>query len=149
MPHAPVGSMKGIDPGWQGTLSGMDETQVVDPVDLAGAGTQDGRAHRAESPKRVHDHVDGRVVLPEPPERVYAIRITSPADPSDQVLAAALQEMYEADARDPNSFRNNPEKARKAREGLGRLLDEWEAENGAFTEEELSRARSVLTGVGV
>ena len=97
-------------------------------------------------PESAHDRADGRVELPEPPERVYAIRITSSANPSDPVLAAALQEMYEAAARDPNRFRNNPEKAREAREGLGRLLDEWEAENGAFTEEELARAEAELYG---
>ncbi|MCE2530709.1 MAG: hypothetical protein J4G11_12705 [Acidimicrobiia bacterium] len=127
----------------------MEETHVADPVDLAGGGSEDGHAPRAGSPERAHDPVDGRVDLPEPPERLYAIHITSPADPSDPVLAAALQEMYEAAARDPNSFRNNPDKAREARDGLGKLLDEWEAENGAFTEEELARARAraVLTGV--
>ena len=124
----------------------MDETYVVDPVDLAGAESDDGRAPRAGSSQSAHDRADGRVELPEPPERVYAIRITSPANPSDPVLAAALQEMYEAAARDPNRFRNNPEKAREAREGLGRLLDEWEAENGAFTEEELARAEAELYG---
>jgi hypothetical protein len=124
----------------------MDETQVVDPVDFAGAGSEDVRTRRAALPERSHDSVDERVELPEPPERVYAIRITSPADPSDPVLAAALQEMYAAAARDPNRFRNNPGKAREAREGLKRLLEEWQAENGEFTEEERSRAQALLYG---
>ncbi len=84
--------------------------------------------------------------LPKPPERVYAIRITGPANPSDPVLAAALQEMYEAADRDPNRFHNNPEKAREAREGLRRLLDERQAENGVFTDEERARAQAVLYG---
>ncbi len=123
----------------------MDETQVVEPVDLA-AGTEDGRAPSAGSPERAGDPADGRVELPEPPERVYAIRITGPANPSDPVLAAALQEMYEAADRDPNRFHNNPEKAREAREGLRRLLDEWQAENGVFTDEERARAQAVLYG---
>jgi hypothetical protein len=125
----------------------MDETQVVESVDLAGAGGGNARSPRTGSPERAHDPVEGRVELPEPPERLYAIHIKGPANPSDPVLAAALQEMYEAADQDPNRFRNNPEKAREAREGLGKLLDEWEAENGAFTEEELARARSVLAGV--
>ena len=44
-----------------------------------------------------------------------------------------MEEVYKASARDPNRWRNNPEKKRKALEGLGKLLDEWEAENGPFT----------------
>lgn len=84
--------------------------------------------------------------LPELPERLYAIRITGPANPSDPALAAALQEVYEAADRDPNRFHNNPENAREAREGLRRLLDEWQAENGEFTEEERARARALLYG---
>ena len=118
------------------------DTHVADTVDLAGG---DGRA-LAGSPERAHDPADGRVELPEPPERVYAIHITSPANPSDPELAAALQEVYEAADRDPNRFHNNPEKAREAREGLRRFLDEWQAENGAFTEEERARARALLYG---
>ena len=64
----------------------------------------------------------------------------------DEQLAAALEEVYKATARDPNRWHNNPGKKREALEGLGRLLDEWEAENGAFTEEELARARASLYG---
>ena len=124
----------------------MDETYVVDPVDLAGAGSKDRRVRRAELPERAYRPFDGRVERTEPPERVYAIRITTPADPSDPVLPAALREMYETAARDPNRFRNNPEKAREAREGLRRLLDEWQAENGEFTEEERARAQALLYG---
>lgn len=120
----------------------MDETQVADTVDLAGG---DGRA-LAGSPERAHDPAEGRVELPEPPERVYAIRITSPANPSDPELAAALQEVYEAADRDPNRFHNNPEKAREAREGIERLFDEFEAKYGAFTEEEIASAEAFLNG---
>ena len=124
----------------------MDEKQVVAPVDLAGAGGGEVDAPRAESPERARDPVDGPVELPEPAERVYAIRIKGPANPSDPALAAALQEVYEAADRDPNRFHNNPEKAREAREGLRRLLDEWQAENGEFTEEEIARAEAALYG---
>ena len=129
----------------------MDETYVVDPVELAGVGRDDGRVRRAESPERAHDPADGRVKvteveLPEPPERLYVIRVKGPANPSDPALAAALQEVYDEADRDPNRFHNNPEKAREAREGLRRLLDEWQAENGAFTEEERARARTLLYG---
>ena len=120
----------------------MDETQVADTVDLAGG---DGRA-LAGSPERAHDPADGRVELPEPPERLYAIRITGPANPSDPELAAALQEVYEAADRDPNRFHNNPEKAREAREGLRRFLDEFDAVYGGFTEEEIASAEAFLRG---
>ncbi|MDE0171000.1 MAG: hypothetical protein OXS29_16085 [bacterium] len=64
----------------------------------------------------------------------------------DPQLAAAMQEIHEARLRDPNSSENNPDKQREALEGLGRLLDEWQEENGAFTEEELARARASMYG---
>ena len=54
--------------------------------------------------------------------------------------------MYEASKRDPNRWHNNPAKKKAALEGLGKLLDEWEAENGAFTEEELARVRASMYG---
>ena len=57
-----------------------------------------------------------------------------------------MQEVHEARISDPNRWDNNPGKQREALEGLGRLLDEWEAENGAFTEEELARARASMYG---
>ena len=89
---------------------------------------------------------DGPVELPEPPERLYVIRVKGPVVPSDPDLAAAMEEVYEAADRDPNSWRNNPEKKLEALEGLGRLLEEWQAENGPFTEEERARARELLYG---
>ena len=122
----------------------MDETHVVGPVGLAGAGGGGADALRTESAERAHDPIDGQVELPDPPERLYAMHIKGPANPSDPMLAAALQEVYEAADRDPNRFHNNPEKAREAREGLRRLLDEWQAEHGEFTEEERARARALL-----
>ena len=79
-------------------------------------------------------------------DKLYCIRVTRGNGQMDPQLAAAMQEVYEASLRDPNSWDNNPDKHREALEGLGKLLDEWEAENGAFTEEELARARASMYG---
>ena len=67
----------------------------------------------------------------------------------DEQLAAAMEEVYKADDNNPNSWHNNPAKKREALEGLGKLLAEWQEENGAFTEEELARARAVVSGADV
>ena len=67
----------------------------------------------------------------------------------DPQFAAALRESAEAFARDPEQWHNNPEKKRKALEGLGRVLAEWQEENGAFTEEEMARARALIYGADV
>ena len=67
----------------------------------------------------------------------------------DPQLAAALRESAEAFAKDPDRWHNNPEKKREALEGLGRVLAEWEEENGAFTEEEMARARALIYGADV
>ena len=64
----------------------------------------------------------------------------------DPQLAAALLEYRKVFAYDPEGWHNNPEKKRKGLEGLGRVLAEWQEENGAFTEEELARARARLYG---
>ena len=79
-------------------------------------------------------------------EKLYCLRVTRGNGQMDEQLAAAMEEVYEASLRDPNSWDNNPDKHREALEGLGKLLDEWEAENGAFTEEELARARASMYG---
>ena len=79
-------------------------------------------------------------------EKLYCIRVTRGTGPMDEQLAAAMQEVYEATAKDPNRWQNNPAKQREGLEGLGRILDEWEAENGAFTEEELAVARASMNG---
>ena len=79
-------------------------------------------------------------------DKVYCIRVTRGNGQMDPQLAAAMLEVHEARLRDPNSWDNNPDKQREALEGLGKLLDEWEAENGAFTEEELARARASMYG---
>ena len=77
------------------------------------------------------EHVgEGPLELPEPPERLYLIRVEGPVTPSDPALAAAMDEVYETADRDPNRSHNNPEKKRAAVEGWRELLDEWQAENG-------------------
>ena len=90
-------------------------------------------------------HEQNRDGLPEAPDKVYAIRVTTMNGPKDPQLAASLEAVRKARREDPNSWDNNPEKHREALEGLGRLLDEWQAENGAFTEEELARARALFS----
>ena len=50
--------------------------------------------------------------------KLYAIRVTHVNGPADPQLAAALEEVYAASARDPESWLNNPAKQREAREGL-------------------------------
>ncbi|MDE0644201.1 MAG: hypothetical protein OXH95_08765 [bacterium] len=82
----------------------------------------------------------------KPYEKVYAIRVLPGRSPIDPELAASLEKVYETNARDPNRWHNNPAKKKAALEGLGKLLDEWEAENGAFTEEELAWAHKTLYG---
>ena len=79
-------------------------------------------------------------------EKVYCLRVTRGNGQMDEQLAAAMEEVYEASLRDPNSWDNNPDKHREALEGLGKLLEEWQEENGAFTEEELARARASMYG---
>ena len=91
-------------------------------------------------------HEQNRDGLPEAPDKIYAIRVTTMDGPKDPQLAASLEEYREARRRDPNSWDNNPEKHREALEGLGRLLEEWQAENGAFTDQELAAAHVSMYG---
>lgn len=77
------------------------------------------------------------------PSGLVAIQIISMGRPSDPVLADLMDKAFEeADRRD--RFRNDPEKQREAAEGFRRLMEEWQAENGAFTEEQLRRGRAIL-----
>ena len=117
-----------------GYVACMDTAQAIGSVDECLEATP--QENVGEAP----------VELPEAPERLYVIRVRGPVVPSDPDLAAAMEEVHEAVMRDPNRWHNNPEKKREALEGLGRLLDEWQAENGAFTEEERARARELLYG---
>lgn len=85
------------------------------------------------------------VPLGEAP-KLYAVVVTGTNREMDPQLAAAMEEVHEASLRNPDNFYNNPQKHREALEGLGRLLAEWQEENGAFTDEELAAARLSLYG---
>ena len=78
--------------------------------------------------------------------KLYALRITGVNGEMDPDLAAAMEEVHQASLSNPDNFYNNPVRHREALEGLGRLLAEWQEENGAFTEEELETARISLYG---
>ena len=76
----------------------------------------------------------------------YTILVTGSNGEMDPQLAESLEEYYKARDRDPNSRRNNPEKKRRALEGWEELIAEYEAEFGAFTEEELAEAYASMYG---
>ena len=82
----------------------------------------------------------------EPEEQIYVIRVTPGNGQIDPDLAASLERVYKVTDSDPNRWRNNPAKKKAGLEGLGRLLDEWQEENGAFTEEDLEAARISMYG---
>ena len=82
----------------------------------------------------------------EPDQKLYIMRVTPGNGPISPEMAAALERVYKVSDNDPNRWHNNPTKKKAALEGLGKFLDEWEAENGAFTEEELPRAHAELYG---
>ena len=76
----------------------------------------------------------------------YAIVVAGTNGDMDPDLAAAMEEVHRASLSNPDNFYNNPQKHQEALEGLGRLLAEWQEENGAFTEEEMEAARLSLHG---
>ena len=78
--------------------------------------------------------------------KLYAIVVTGTNGEMDPQLAAALEAVHEGSLSSPDNFYNNPQKHKEALEGLGRLLAEWQEENGAFTDEELEAARLSLYG---
>ena len=80
-------------------------------------------------------------------DKLYCIIVTPGEGPMDEQLAEALREYREKFARDLQRWENNPEKKQRALAGLGRVLAEWQEENGAFTEEEMARARALKSGV--
>ena len=82
-------------------------------------------------------------------DEITFLHVTRGSGPDDEQLAAAMEEVYEAGARDPNRWHNNPEEQREALEGLVKLLAKWQDENGAFTQEELARARARKSGVNL
>lgn len=101
----------------------------------APGGEEDGdRADRAEQ----------RSAGSHQPSGLVAIQIISMDGPADPVLADLMKKAFEAADRNPNSLRNNPERRREAAEGFRSLMEEWQAENGAFTEEQLRRGRAIL-----
>ena len=87
-----------------------------------------------------------REAAPEQAPKLYAIFVAGPNPDMDPDLAAAMEEIHQASLSNPDNFYNNPQKHREALEGLGRLLDEWQEENGAFTDEEMEAARRSLYG---
>ena len=70
-------------------------------------------------------------------------RLTISLDPE---LAADVRDAAEADSRSVSSWLADAARQRLLTRGLGALLDEWEAENGAFTPAELAEARARLKG---
>ena len=59
------------------------------------------------------------------------------------MLADLMEKAFEAaDRRDRRRY--GPEWRREVAEGFRKLMEEWQAENGAFTEEELRRGRAIL-----
>ncbi len=79
--------------------------------------------------------------------KLYAIVVGGSNGQIDPEFAAALQEYCDARDKDANGWDYNPEKKEEARDEMGRLFAEWQEENGAFTEEELARARALKSGV--
>ena len=74
---------------------------------------------------------------------VASERLTVSLDPE---LAADVRDAAEADSRSVSSWLADAARRRLLTRGLGALLDEWEAENGAFTPAELAEARARLKG---
>ena len=70
-------------------------------------------------------------------------RLTISLDPD---LAADVRAAAEADARSVSSWVADAARRRLLTRGLSALLDEWEAEHGAFTPAELAEARARLKG---
>ncbi len=101
--------------------------------DAAGGDEEGNKTDRAE-----HRPAD----LAEP-SGLVAIQIISMGGPSDPVLADLMEKAFEeAERRD--RLRYGPEWQREAAEGFRRLMEEWQAENGAFTEEQIRRGRAIL-----
>ena len=74
---------------------------------------------------------------------VASERLTVSLDPD---LAADVRDAAEADSRSVPSWLADAARRRLRTRGLGTLLDEWEAENGAFTPAEIAEARARLKG---
>lgn len=59
-------------------------------------------------------------------------------------LAAAVREAAEADAQNTSAWLADAARRRLATRGLRDVLDDWETTHGAFTDDELTEARSRL-----
>lgn len=62
----------------------------------------------------------------------------------DERLLAAVRQAADEEDVTLSAFLAEAARERVALLGLGRLLDEWERENGAFTEEEMAQATDWL-----
>ena len=92
------------------------------------------------------DTKEAREPALEEAPKLYTIVVTGTNGEMDPGLAAAMEDVHEASLSNPDNFYNDPQKRREALEGLGRLLAQWQEENGAFTDEELEVARLGLYG---
>ena len=117
----------------QGRVEGRPDKRVLKRV--RGWGTLPGMETK-----------QAREPSPDEAPKLYAIFVAGPNPDMDPDLAAAMEEIHQASLSNPDNFYNNPKKHREALEGMGRLLAEWQEENGAFTEEELEAARISLYG---
>lgn len=124
----------------------MDTTVLADS--LEGGIARLARNPDAPGDEDVHrtDRAEHRPADLPQPSRLVAIRVTSIGRPADPVLADLMEKAFEALDRNPNNLHNNPEKRREAAEGFQRLMEEWQAENGSFTTEQLQRADAILYG---
>lgn len=59
-------------------------------------------------------------------------------------LAAAVSEAAEADEQNMSAWLAEAARRRLVTRGLRDVIADWEAEHGAFTEEELARARAEM-----
>ena len=78
--------------------------------------------------------------------RLYAIVVSGTNREMDPDLAAAMEEVHQASFSNPDNFYNNPQKHREALEGLGRLLAEWQEENGRSPRRRWTPPGSACTG---
>ncbi len=78
--------------------------------------------------------------------KLYAIVVGGSNGQMAPEFAAALQEYCDARDNDANGWEKRAEK-KEVLEEMGRLFAEWQEENGAFTEEEMARARALKSGV--
>ena len=122
----------------------MDTTVLADSLDDGIAGpsrTQDALGGDEDGDRT--DRAEHRPAGSPEPSGLVAIQIISMGRPADPVLADLMEKAFEAaDRRD--RLRYGPEWQREPAEGFRRLMEEWQAENGAFTDEQLRRGRAIL-----